>query len=97
MQYLHQASPVAALENPMSLFGFGFPRSTFVKLAGLILTARNVDYDFHEQKTRCTSRSMSNGSRMDAQPDVVRFNAKLPPRPPIQHARKWVHHHRPAA
>ena len=27
---------------------FGFPRSTFVKVAGLILTARNVDYQFHD-------------------------------------------------
>jgi hypothetical protein len=27
---------------------FGFPRSTFVKVCGLILTARNVDYDFHD-------------------------------------------------
>src|SRR5262245_66522252 len=26
---------------------FGFPRSTFVKVAGLILTARNVEYRFH--------------------------------------------------
>ncbi len=25
---------------------FGFPRSTLVKVAGLILTARNVDYRF---------------------------------------------------
>ncbi len=25
---------------------FGFPRSTFVKVAGLILTARNGDYRF---------------------------------------------------
>jgi hypothetical protein len=27
---------------------FGLPRSTFVKVAGLILTARNVDYHFHD-------------------------------------------------
>ena len=27
---------------------FGFPRSTFVKVAGLILTARNVPYRFHD-------------------------------------------------
>ena len=27
---------------------YGFPRSTFVKVAGLILTARNVDYRFHD-------------------------------------------------
>ena len=38
---------------------FGFPRSTFVKVPGLILTARNVK--------------------------------------PIEHAREWMHHHRPAA
>jgi glutathione S-transferase len=30
-----------------SVILFGFPRSTFVKVAGLILTARNIDYDFH--------------------------------------------------
>ena len=36
-------------------------------------------------------------NRMDALPSVVAFNAKLPPRAPIQHAREWVHHHRPAA
>ena len=36
-------------------------------------------------------------NRMDARPEVVRFNAKLPPRAPIQHAREWVHHHRSAA
>src|SRR5262249_40409572 len=35
--------------------------------------------------------------RMDALPSVIKFNAKLPPRAPIQHAREWVHHHRPAA
>src|SRR6516165_2081214 len=41
--------PAAALENPMSnVTLFGFPRSTFVKVAGLILTARNVDYDFQD-------------------------------------------------
>jgi hypothetical protein len=34
---------------------------------------------------------------MDARPEVVRFNSKLPPRTPIHHAREWVHHHRPAA
>src|SRR5215212_4111560 len=27
---------------------YGFPRSTFVKVCGLILTARNVDYRFHD-------------------------------------------------
>src|SRR4029078_8362200 len=27
---------------------FGFPRSTFVKVAGLILTARNVEFRFHD-------------------------------------------------
>ena len=36
-------------------------------------------------------------NRMDALPSVVRFNASLPPRAPIPHAREWVHHHRPAA
>jgi glutathione S-transferase len=35
--------------------------------------------------------------RMDALPSVTRFNATLPPRRPIEHARQWVHHHRPAA
>ena len=36
-------------------------------------------------------------NRMDALPAVVRFNAALPPRRPIEHAREWVKHHRPAA
>lgn len=36
-------------------------------------------------------------ARMDALPSVVRFNASLPPRVPIEHAREWVHVHRPAA
>src|SRR4029077_17657745 len=36
-------------------------------------------------------------NRMDALPSVVSFNASLPPRAPIQHAREWVKHHRPAA
>ncbi len=36
-------------------------------------------------------------NRMDALPSVVAFNAKLPPRAPIQHAREWVRFHRPAA
>ncbi len=27
---------------------YGFPRSTCVKVCGLILTARNVDYQFHD-------------------------------------------------
>ena len=36
-------------------------------------------------------------NRMDALPSVIKFNATLPPRAPIEHAREWVHHHRPAA
>jgi glutathione S-transferase len=36
-------------------------------------------------------------NRMDAVSSVVRFNASWPPRAPIQHAREWVHHHRPVA
>lgn len=36
-------------------------------------------------------------NRMDALASVVAFNAALPPRKPIEHAREWVHHHRPAA
>jgi glutathione S-transferase len=35
--------------------------------------------------------------RMMALPAVRELNAKLPPRTPIEHAREWVHHHRPAA
>lgn len=35
--------------------------------------------------------------RMDAWPSVARFNAALPPRRPIEHARHWVTSHRPAA
>jgi glutathione S-transferase len=27
---------------------FGFPRSTFVKIVGLILTAKGVPYRFHD-------------------------------------------------
>jgi hypothetical protein len=30
-------------------------------------------------------------NRMDALPSVIRFNASLPPRAPIPHAREWVH------
>jgi glutathione S-transferase len=36
-------------------------------------------------------------ARMDALPSVARFNAALPPRRPIEHAREWVKFHRPAA
>ena len=36
-------------------------------------------------------------NRMDALPTVARFNATLPPRRPIEHAREWVKFHRPAA
>jgi glutathione S-transferase len=36
-------------------------------------------------------------NRMDALPSVVKFNATLPLRAPIHHAREWVHHPRPAA
>jgi glutathione S-transferase len=36
-------------------------------------------------------------ARMDALPSVVRFNASLPPRTPLEHAREWVKFHRPAA
>jgi glutathione S-transferase len=36
-------------------------------------------------------------ARMDALPSVVRFNASLPPRTPVEHAREWVKFHRPAA
>lgn len=35
--------------------------------------------------------------RMDALPSVVRLNASLPPRQPIEHAREWAVWHRPAA
>jgi len=43
------AIPAAALETPMTnVTLFGFPRSTFVKVVGMILTARNVDYRFHD-------------------------------------------------
>ena len=35
-------------------------------------------------------------ARMDALPSVVRFNASLPPRAPIEHAREWAVSHRPA-
>jgi glutathione S-transferase len=35
--------------------------------------------------------------RMMTLPAVRELNAKLPPRAPIEHAREWVHHHRPAA
>ncbi len=34
-------------------------------------------------------------ARMEAQPSVKRFRASLPPREPIQHARKWAVSHRP--
>ena len=34
-------------------------------------------------------------ARMDALPSVVRFNASLPPRAPIEHAREWAVSHRP--
>jgi glutathione S-transferase len=36
-------------------------------------------------------------ARMDALPSVVRFNASLPPRTPVEHAREWVKFHRPTA
>jgi glutathione S-transferase len=36
-------------------------------------------------------------ARMDALPSVVRFNASLPPRLPLEHAREWAVSHRPAA
>jgi glutathione S-transferase len=36
-------------------------------------------------------------ARMDALPSVIRFNASLPPRLPVEHARRWVDFHRPAA
>jgi glutathione S-transferase len=36
-------------------------------------------------------------NRMDALPSVLAFNAKQPPRKPIEHAREWVHRDRPAA
>ena len=34
-------------------------------------------------------------ARMEALPAVTRFRASLPPRDPIQHARKWAVSHRP--
>ena len=36
-------------------------------------------------------------ARMDVLPSVVRFNASLPPRYPVEHAREWVKFHHPAA
>jgi len=36
-------------------------------------------------------------ARMDVLPSVVRLNASLPPRYPVEHAREWVNFHRPAA
>jgi hypothetical protein len=35
---------------------FGFPRSTFVKVAGLILTKRNVDYRLHDTENEYTQQ-----------------------------------------
>jgi glutathione S-transferase len=35
--------------------------------------------------------------RMDAVPSIARFNAALPPRRPIEHAREWAISHRPVA
>lgn len=35
--------------------------------------------------------------RIEAVPSVARFNASLPPRKPIEHAREWAVSHRPAA
>jgi hypothetical protein len=76
-------------------------RSTFVKV--LILTARNVDYHFHDTGDEmylpvhlerhplgaCWRSSMTTSCAMkpNVLPSVVRFNAKLPPRHPIEHAR----------
>lgn len=34
---------------------------------------------------------------MEALPSVIRLNASLPPRRPVEHAREWVKFHRPAA
>jgi glutathione S-transferase len=36
------------------------------------------------------------GARMAARPEVMAFRALLPPRAPIEHARRWVLDHRPA-
>jgi glutathione S-transferase len=37
------------LENPMpSVTLFGFPRSTYVQIAGLVLTHKEVPYEFHD-------------------------------------------------
>jgi glutathione S-transferase len=33
--------------------------------------------------------------RMEALPTMKRFRAAQPPRGPIEHARRWVEHHRP--
>jgi glutathione S-transferase len=44
----------SGLEHTMSKSNvtiFGFPRSTFVKVARLILTEKGVDYDFHDTET----------------------------------------------
>src|SRR5204863_1053325 len=44
--------PAAALESPMSdVTLYGFPRSTFVKVAELILIAKGVEYRFHDTET----------------------------------------------
>src|SRR5260370_4787165 len=50
MSNFHRSlSSAAALEHPMSTVTlFGFPRSTFVKIVGLILTAKGVPYTFHD-------------------------------------------------
>ena len=68
---------------------FGFPRSTFVKVVGLTPEGKQPLPKF--------PAVVAWANRTDASPSVVRFNAKLPPRAPIPHAREWVHRHRAAS
>src|SRR5207237_63036 len=46
------------LENPMpSITLFGFPRSVYVQMAGLVLTHKEVPYAFHDLETEMNTPS----------------------------------------
>ena len=53
---------------------FGFPRSTFVKVCGLILTARNVEYRFHDTEEAIR---IANGTNYGLASAIWTSNIKL--------------------
>lgn len=66
------------LENPMpDVTLFGFPRSVYVQMAGLVLTHKEVQYTFHDLETEMNTPAhlALHPVRAGADPSAWRFHA----------------------